>query len=129
MQALKVQQERNKVTLQTRAAKHEIWKPFIEELFIAILSMNYWLRSNLKVEQPFENINVSYDNIDIDIEFNEYIYPRVSELINTWSAAKTSGVASTREAVKKIHPDWDDERIEDEVNLIRYARNEFILQT
>ena len=25
------------------------------------------------------------------------------------------GVASTREAVKKIHPDWDDERI-DEVN-------------
>ena len=84
--------------------------------------MNYWLRSNLKVEQPFENINVSYDNIDIDIEFNEYIYPRVSELINTWSAAKTSGVASTREAVKKIHPDWDDERIEDEVNLIRYEQ-------
>ena len=86
---MQAQQERNKVTLQTRAAKHEIWKPFIEELFIAILSMNYWLRSNLKVEQPFENINVSYDNIDIDIEFNEYIYPRV-ELINTWSAKTRS---------------------------------------
>lgn len=117
------QQERNKVTLQTRAEKHETWKPFTEKLLIATLSLNYWMRSNFKdIEQPFENLDLNYNNTDIDVEFNAYTYPKPEELILTWGGAKTSGVSSTKEAVRNIHPDWDDERIDEEVNLIRYKQ-------
>lgn len=117
------QQERNKVTLQTRAEKHETWKPFTEKLLIATLSLNYWMRSNFKdIEQPFENLDLNYNNTDIDVEFNAYTYPKPEELILTWGGAKTSGVSSTKEAVRNIHPDWDDERIDEEVNLIRYEQ-------
>lgn len=116
------QQERNKVTLETRSTKHELWKPFLEELLLAILSLNAWLRKELKAKQPFEDVLANYNNTDIDIEFNAYTYPKPEELLTTWGLAKQSGVASIKEAIRNIHPDWDAERIEEEVNLIRYEQ-------
>ena len=114
------QQERNKVTLQTRSMKQEMWKPFLEKLLIKILELNSWMQRELKVEQPFSKLELSYNNVDIDIEFNPYIYPRQEDLLTTWGSAKQQRVASTYEAVSQIHPDWDDLRIEKEVNLIRF---------
>jgi hypothetical protein len=115
------QQERNKVTLETRGAKQQLWAVFMEKLFIKMLELNSWLRNELKVEQPFDvPDDLSYDNLDINIEFSPYIYPRSEDLLTTWGSAKMQRVASTREAITNIHPNWSKAQIEEEVNLIRY---------
>ena len=119
----KSQQERNKVTLETRNKKIRIWKPFIEDVVLKVLELNSWMVKNAQAKQDaFETMDLTFDNLDVKAEFGDYIIEQQSEKITTWSGAKSSGIASTHEAVSQIHPDWEEDEINDEVNLIRFEQ-------
>ena len=117
----KSQQERNKVTLETRKEKLSLWKPFLENLILKALELNSWMLKNTSARQDaFEPVDVNFDNLSVNIEFGPYIIEPESDKITNWGNAKMQKVASTREAVKNIHPDWDDELIDNEVAAIKF---------
>lgn len=119
----KSQQERNKVTLETRNKKQRIWKPFIEDVVLKVLELNSWMVSNAQAKQDaFAKLDLTFANLDVKAEFGDYIIEQQSEKIMTWSGAKSSGIASTHEAVSQIHPDWEEAEINEEVNLIRFEQ-------
>ncbi len=115
------QQERNKVTIDTRKEKLKKWKPFIEQLLTQAVALNSWLLKNTDVKQEaYTTLDLDYDNSTIKVEFGDYVVADIATRINIWGNAKMQRVATTREAVKQIHPDWNDKEVENEVNLIRF---------
>ena len=116
------QQERNKVTLETRKAKMEVWKPFIEEMLIKILQLNDWMVRNKLVKQDYKDNNVAWGDIDIQVSFGDYIVETENNIVSTVANQMAAGVISTETALKEIHPDWTPEQILEEVNRIRYEK-------
>lgn len=118
----KSQQERNKTTLETRGLKLASWKPFIEEMLLQLLALYSWMQKNLPIDlEGMERIDIDFSNCNVSVEFAPYILQSEKELIDTWGSAKsTYRVSSTINAVRKIHPDWSESQILDEVNRIRY---------
>jgi len=117
------QQERNKATLETRADKHKLWKPFLENMLLQLLVLNSWMQKKFPdIQKQEDRLNIDFDNCNVLVKFGDYIVEKQSEKIATWGGAKAQGVASTREAVKNIHPDWSDSKLDEEVNLIRYEQ-------
>lgn len=116
------QQERNKVTLETRKAKMEVWKPFIEEMLIKILQLNDWMVRNKLVKQEYKDNNVAWEDIDIQVSFGDYIVETENSIVSTVANQMAAGVISTETALKEIHPDWTPEQILEEVNRIRYEK-------
>lgn len=115
------QQERNKVTLETRSRKLKLWVPFMEDVFTQMLIMNSWIQHNTSaIQEAFEKMDLNFNNLKLNIEFNDYVQDSVEKKITTWGNAKNQKVASTYEAVRRIHPEWDDEQVDNEVNLIRF---------
>ena len=116
------QQERNKVTLETRKAKMEVWKPFIEEMLIKILQLNDWMVRNKLVKQEYKDNNIAWGDIDIQVSFGDYIVETENSIVSTVANQMAAGVISTETALKEIHPDWTPEQILEEVNRIRYEK-------
>lgn len=116
------QQERNKVTLETRKSKMEVWKPFIEEMLIKILQLNDWMVRNKIVDQAYKDNNIKWENIDIQVSFGDYIVETEGSVIANVANQIAAGVISTETALKALHPDWNDQQILEEVNRIRYER-------
>jgi len=120
-QSAESQQERNKATLETRSAKLKAWGPFLENMFMQLLSFNSWMQKNLKIAQEdMDELDIDFANCNVVVKFGDYIIEKQDDKINTWGAAKQFRVASTLECVKNIHPDWSERRIDEEVNLIRF---------
>lgn len=114
------QRERNKATLETREEKLNRWKPLIEKMLLQLLAFNSWLQRNYDVQKQLNQIDVNFDNCNVLVKFGDYIIEPQSALIDVWGKAKQAGVASTRHALKEIHPDWSEQKIEEELNLIRF---------
>lgn len=119
------QQERNKVTLETRQNKHELWRPFLENFLKQFLNYAFWLKFKQGAEIDFIK-DINYNDTDkmlISVTFGDYINDTDKQLIDVWSSAKLGGVASIKTAVKNIHKQWTDSEIDEEVNIIRYESN------
>lgn len=115
------QQERNKVTIDTRKQKLKKWKPFIENLLTQAVALNSWMLKYTSINQnAYKTLDLDYDNTTIKVNFGDYVVSDIETKISTWGNAKTLRVSSTKEAVKNIHPDWNDKEITDEVDLIRF---------
>ena len=119
-------QERNKVTLDMRKGKLELWTQLLKELLLRALQLNAWMQQNVDGIQEkhradgVPEIDITQGNATIQLDFGEYLTEGVSQRITTWGGAKTQRVASTEECVRQIHPDWTKKQINDEVNLIRF---------
>lgn len=115
------QQERNKVTLETRAAKLKLWKPFLEKIFLQLLAYNSWLVKAQGVKQTaFNFVDVDFNNTSVNVDFGDYISENVQKRTEIWGVAKTSGISSVETAVREIHSDWDENQIADETNRIYF---------
>jgi len=118
------QLERNKTTLDMRKGKIELWKPMLEEMLLRALQLNVWIRGNVEGikerQEDVPDIDFTAGNTAVQVDFGEYITEGVSQLITTWGSAKTQRIASTEECIRKIHPDWTEKQVQDEVNIIRY---------
>src|SRR5690606_28905660 len=74
------QQERNKVTLETRALKLRLWKPFLEKLLEMMLQLNSWMQKNTSANQDaFAKVDLNFENLDVKVTFGDYIVDRVSD--------------------------------------------------
>lgn len=117
------QRERNKATIETRNKKLNLWKPYLEELFIKILEFNRWYKNAFGIKQDgIDDTDLDWSNCNISITFPDYIVETASELINTWGGAKQMGVASTETVIDKIHKEWSEEAKQEEVNRIKFEQ-------
>lgn len=118
------QQERNKVTLETRSDKIESWKPFLENVLLQMLSLNSWMQKEYGLEQAgLSRVDIDWTNCSVNVKFGDYIVKTKKDLIDTWGGAKEKGVASQYTAITQIWDgDWDEAQITEEVNRIRFEQ-------
>ncbi len=97
---------RERKTYTTKAKKELYWRTKLEELLSAMLKLD---------ELKF---NYHYSDTNVRIEFKEPAQDlnNVAEAISKLSVA---GAISTYEMVKHANPDWNDDQIQEEVNLIQ----------
>ena len=118
----KTTREKNKTSLETRSAKIELWKPFLEKMLLKLLEFTTYLQAQYPTSVPmgFPRITVEWANTDVNVQFNDYLVNSVEDKINTWGQAKATGVASVETVVNQI---WGDELSDDdkmmEVNRIK----------
>lgn len=122
----KTTREKNKTSLETRAIKIELWKPFLEKFLLKLLELTTYIQSQYPEARPmgFPQISISWANTDIAVQFNDYLVNSIEDKIATWSQAKATGVASIETVVNQI---WGDELSDEdklaEVNRIKVENN------
>jgi A118 family predicted phage portal protein len=122
----KTTREKNKTSLETRAIKVELWKPFLEKMLLKVLELTTYIQAQYPEARPdgFPQLNVRWENTDIAVQFNDYLVNSIEDKIATWGQAKASGVASTETIVNQI---WGDELSEEdkqvEINRIKIEQN------
>ncbi len=117
------QRERNKTTLETRAAKIKLWQPFLGRFFSQLLKFNEWLREEgLQGEDALYTESMDLSKIKTNVKFGDYISETTADRMTIWGGGKMQGVASTEQSIREIHPDWEEVKVQDEVNRIRYEQ-------
>lgn len=122
-QSAESQQERNKVTLETRKAKLELWKPYLAAVITKLLSFNTYLLNTVGVKQddlPLEDMDITLSTVTVD--FGEYLQDTDKDLVDIWGLAKSQGISSTQNAVRELHKDWTEKQILDEANTIAFEQ-------
>lgn len=101
---------RERRTFDTRAAKVEVWERKINDLVQLMLAVDNTMGNVQEfVEGPETEILVEFPPA---VQESQQILAQVAQLLRTAEAA------STETLVKLIHPDWDDERVTEEVTKI-----------
>jgi hypothetical protein len=122
-QSAESQQERNKVTLETRKAKLELWKPYLAAVLTKLLAFNTYLLKTVGVKQddlPLEDMDITLSTVTVD--FGEYLQDTDKDLVDIWGLAKSQGISSTQNAVRELHKDWTEKQILDETNTIAFEQ-------
>jgi len=122
-QSAESQQERNKVTLETRKAKLELWKPYLAAVLTKLLAFNTYLLKTVGVKQddlPLEDMDITLSTVTVD--FGEYLQDTDKDLVDIWGLAKSQGISSTQNAVRELHKDWTEKQILDEANTIAFEQ-------
>lgn len=97
---------RERKTHQTRAGKIRRWRPALADLVEIMLAVDSLVfRSPVKVLRP-------------EVEFAPIARDNPEALARTSQLLLAAEAASTRTRVATAHPDWDEERVADEVALI-----------
>lgn len=120
-QSAESQQERNKVTLETRKAKLELWTPYLAKVLSQLLAFNTYLLNRVGVKQddmPLPDMDITLSTVTLD--FGEYLQDTDKDLVDIWGLAKTQGISSTQNAVRELHKSWSEKQILDETNVILF---------
>lgn len=120
-QSAESQQERNKVTLETRKAKLELWTPYLSKVLSQLLAFNTYLLNTVGVKQddmPLPDMDITLSTVMID--FGEYLQDTDKDLVDIWGLAKSQGISSTQNAVRELHKSWSEKQILDETNAILF---------
>ncbi|MEU6649501.1 phage portal protein [Streptomyces sp. NPDC046900] len=100
---------RERRSMSTRGRKALYWGPALSDITAALLAVEAGDRFRVK-------------GLDLneapDVEFQDSISESPSELATTAQALRTAEAASTETLVRMIHPDWDDARVQKEVDGI-----------
>jgi len=118
----KTTREKNKTSLETRAMKINLWKPFIEKMVIKLLELTSYIQTQYPETVPdgFPKIDVDWANTNVTVQFNDYLVNSLEDRIATWTQAKAGGVASIDTVVNQI---WGDELSQEdkdaEINRIK----------
>lgn len=120
-QSAESQQERNKVTLETRKAKLELWTPYLSKVLSQLLAFNTYLLNTVGVKQddmPLPDMDIKLSTVTLD--FGEYLQDTDKDLVDIWGLAKSQGISSTQNAVRELHKSWSEKQILDETNVILF---------
>ena len=120
-QSAESQQERNKVTLETRKAKLELWTPYLAKVLSQLLAFNTYLLNRVGVKQddmPLPDMDITLSTVTLD--FGEYLQDTDKDLVDIWGLAKSQGISSTQNAVRELHKSWSEKQILDETNVILF---------
>jgi A118 family predicted phage portal protein len=99
---------RERRSMATRARKALAWRPAIADIVEALLAIEAGplFRSGVDVERP-------------DVEFQDSISEDPQTMATTANLLRQAEAASTQVIVEMIHPDWDDDKVQEEVALIQ----------
>ena len=120
------QRERNRVTLETRKDKiNNYWEPFLKEMLTQLIAFNNYMIKTVgaKQNQKVSVDSIDFETVDLTFDFGNYVVENESEVITRWASAKQSGVSSIENAVKKIHPEWTEDQVLEEVTRIKFENN------
>lgn len=120
-QSAESQQERNKVTLETRKAKLELWTPYLSKVLSQLLAFNTYLLNTVGVKQddmPLPDMDITLSTVTLD--FGEYLQDTDKDLVDIWGLAKSQGISSTQNAVRELHKSWSEKQILYETNVILF---------
>lgn len=99
------QRERNKVTLETRSAKIELWAPFLANVIVRSLEFNSYLQQAKIVEQAdIPLMDIDFSNCNVRVTFPDYIVNTDRENVDTWGLALQQGIIDRAYALEKILP-------------------------
>lgn len=117
------QQERNKVTIETRNKKCSLWKELLEEVYLQLLVYNSWLVKNLNIKQEgFVKQDIKFENCDVRITFNDYLSSSQKQLNDIWLPVMSARAMSHEKFVKQTNPNMTKEQVLEEVNKIRFEQ-------
>lgn len=92
----------------TRTAKTRLWSNMLAPLARTLMEVDaYLFRTGVAVGE------------DVDVEFPPMSQQSDEDIASMVQTAGAAGAMSTDTKVRKLHPDWDDERIGAEVEAIR----------
>lgn len=115
--------ERNKTTLDMRAGKLALWKPFLEEMLLRCLQMYTWIRENTNVDgAAFPEIPFKWENTAVHVRFGDYIEDSFNDRVRLWTDVFAKGAVSAELMVKELYPGMTDEERQKEVNRIMFAK-------
>lgn len=122
-QSAESQQERNKVTIETRNKKCDLWQDFLQDFLLQLVVFNSWIVKNTGVRQEgFIGQDIRFDNCDIRVVFNDYLLNSQKELIDMWLPMMNISAISLERFVELTNPDMTKEQILEEVNRIRFEK-------
>lgn len=100
---------RERRSMTTRARKALYWRPAVADITAALLAVEAGFRFGV-------------DDLDLSeppkVEFQDSISEGPTELATTAELLRRAEAASTETLVRMTHPDWDDEQVDEEVELI-----------
>jgi A118 family predicted phage portal protein len=96
-------------SLLTRDRKWRLWRPALQDTLAKLLA----------VDRALFNGNTAPDGVDIDCAIAEGVQESLLTLSQTIQALRAADAASDEVIQGMLHPDWDDEQIEEEIRLIR----------
>ncbi|MDF7641734.1 phage portal protein [Bifidobacterium sp. ESL0784] len=102
-------QQRERLTMLTRSSKILYWRPQLRRLYAALLDVN-----NFVFNGPQRG-----DLMMPEVEFPPAATDSPNTVAQTLNLLNAAEVTSVRTRVQILHPDWDDEKVDTEVELIK----------
>lgn len=110
--------ERNSIrTRNTLAADYE---RYLSKLFAVVLQYDDYINGNIIATDSVtgEEAIVAEEHSGIKVAFRKYIVDTPEEVSEVLARKVQANIMSTFAAVRELHPDWDDDTIYKETNLI-----------
>lgn len=98
---------REAASLRTTARKGRRWKPEIDDIVTSYLIVEAWVFDNRDIAPP-----------DLDISLGQALSPDLTERLSFVAQGRTAGILSLKTSVEMLHPDWDEDRVMEEVDLL-----------
>lgn len=110
--------ERN--SIRTRNALAADYERYLSKLFAVLLQYEDYINGNMVAKDATSGaeVIVAEDYHGIKAAFRKYIVDTPEEVAEVLARKVTSNIMSVFAAVREQHPDWDDEAIYKEANLI-----------
>ena len=96
-------------SLLTRDRKWRLWRPALQDVLAKLLAVDKALFHN----------HAAPDDVDIDCAIAEGVQESMLTLSQTIQALRAADAASDEVIIGMLHPDWDEEQIQEEIKLIR----------
>ncbi len=124
----KSQQEREKLTIDTRKSKIRLWTPLLEDLILNYLQLLSWLKEtygSTYVVPGIDNIDIDFNNCTIKVQFPDYIKTSTKERIDTWAPVRSYQLGDLETILQQI---WSplgktDQEIKEMADKIRIENN------
>lgn len=101
-------QQRERLTMLTRSAKILYWRPQLQRLYAALLDVNSYVSHGPK-----------RGDLMPAVEFPPAATDSPNTVASTLNLLNSAEVTSVRTRVQILHPDWDDQKVGEEVELIK----------
>ena len=102
------------LSLGTRDTKALYWRPALQQLLTTLLRIDV---------QEFAPVvgGQRVQALPVQVNFPDTLQPTLRELGETVEVLRRAQAVSTLEAVRTVHPEWDDQRVREEVQAIQAA--------
>jgi len=107
---------RNRKSMTTRDKKLRYWQGELSSLLTTLLAVD--VANFGPIYEEIDGNMVPVQAFPVSVTFPEAVQPTLLELATTAQALQAAKAASTWVLVKLVHPDWDDQQVQEEVDRI-----------